>query len=417
MRVLGAGAQPVVFNHVPKTAGTSLGFILRSHFLESEIAPARDRQSLRTLQPENRYALFTGHFSYAEIAPFALAATHITMLRDPVSRVISQYRNWHDPAHRPDNWNDLKEVDATAARAITITEASSLLEFVRSDDPYIQEHISNTQTLYVHPDSEGKRNLFHGRDVYSQWVLEESLNSLFQRFSYFGLAEQFEKSMHLFACTFSTPEPLRETPILNPAIGEGINISPEVIECIQERNRMDLELYARAVLEFERRYLEMARYAVSRHLVFEAAESAPNASATVVPADAMIQGDGWHAPEVSGGRRFRWTGKRSEASVIVPLAGRHAKAEVVVCCLPITPQEAWLGMHVAADGFEATDKRQNIEEESRLLVQRVVLQPAASRSDSLVQTVRISSPLVKGDSRDPRDRGVALHQIQWRWID
>jgi hypothetical protein len=168
----------------------------------------------------------------------------------------------------------------------------------------------------------------------------------------------------------------------------------------------------------ERRYVEMAGSAVRRDLLFDAAVATLHADATVIPANAMAHGDGWHAPEFSSdGREFRWTGKRSETSVIVPLAGSHAKAEVVVCCLPITPQEAWLGMHVSADGFAATDKSQTVEAECGLLVHRAILHLAVSQLNSIVQTIRITCPIVKGDSRDPRDRGVALHQVEWRWLD
>lgn len=370
------------------------------------------------LKPKHRYALYAGHFTYSDIAPIVPGAVHITFLRHPVARVISQYRNWNNPAHRPGYWNHLKEIDPSAARAIAISEASSLLDFVKSDDSYIQKHISNTQTLYAHPASEGQETLFRGPGVYSRSILADSLNSLFKRFSYFGLAEQFEKSMHLFAWDFSTPEPLGDSPMFNAAIGEAMDVTPEVMESIQERNRMDLDLYAQASLELERRYVEMARTAVRRHLLFEAAEAALNTSTTVVLATAMAQGDGWHAPEVSAdGREFRWTGRRPEAWVIVPLAGRHAQAEVTVCCLPITPRDVWLGMRVSADGFAATATNQTVEAKSGLLLHKASLKPEDSRPDSLVQTVRITSPIVKGDSRDPRDLGVSLHQVRWRWLD
>ena len=416
-RVLAAGEPPLVFNHVPKTAGTSFRSVLCSHFRTSEIAPATHARSLELLEPGYRYALFAGHFTYSDIAAIVPGAVHVTFLRDPVARVISQYRNWHAPYHRPGYWNHLKEVDPAAARAIAISESASLLEFVTSDDRYIQKHVSNTQTCYVHPASEGREALFHGQGVYSRSILSESLNSLFERFSYFGLSEQFEKSMHKFAWEFSTPEPLRETPRLNPGVGE-IDVSPEVIESIQERNRMDLDLYAEAVLEFERRYLEMARSAVSSSLLFDATEAALHANATVVPATAMSHGDGWHAPEVSeDGREFRWTARRADVSVIVPLVGRHVKAEVVVCCLPITPRETWTGMMAIADRFTAVETSQTIDPDSSLLIHKMILQPNGARADSLGQTVRITSPIVKGDSRDPRDLGVALHQVRWRWLD
>src|SRR5580700_2574026 len=103
-RILSAGEPPLVFNHIPKTAGTSFRSILYSHFPSSEIAPASHAGALHTLKPEQRYALFAGHFTYSEITPIAPCAIHITFLRDPIARVISQYRNWHDPAHRPSYW-------------------------------------------------------------------------------------------------------------------------------------------------------------------------------------------------------------------------------------------------------------------------------------------------------------------------
>ncbi|MEX2457745.1 MAG: sulfotransferase family 2 domain-containing protein [Actinomycetota bacterium] len=123
--------RAVVFLHVPKTAGSTLRQVLRRRFAPGEVwAPdvpgggAGERPYLRYLRgeagrtglepgnPNDRYLrtlaelppdrvremrLLLGHFWFGIHEALPIPSTYVTMLRDPVSRVLSLYA--HRRAH------------------------------------------------------------------------------------------------------------------------------------------------------------------------------------------------------------------------------------------------------------------------------------------------------------------------------
>ena len=87
---------PVVFLHVPKTAGSSLTKMLLSHFHEERAYRPEGLATLANLEPTDigKYDLFCGHFDWAELKYAPRDAKIITILRDPVERIISLYKYW-----------------------------------------------------------------------------------------------------------------------------------------------------------------------------------------------------------------------------------------------------------------------------------------------------------------------------------
>src|SRR5271155_2663578 len=89
--------QPVVFLHIPKTAGTTLTHILqRSHparLVCKSTGMPEQLDALMEMPAEARAALslVTGHFPYGIHRHFARPVTYVTFLRRPVDRVISAY--------------------------------------------------------------------------------------------------------------------------------------------------------------------------------------------------------------------------------------------------------------------------------------------------------------------------------------
>ena len=82
----------IVFLHIPKTGGTSLHSMLKSNFREPEIFPDRYDAVLNTsLHRLLTYRYFSGHFDFLAAASIPGIKKLVTMLRDPVSRVLSHY--------------------------------------------------------------------------------------------------------------------------------------------------------------------------------------------------------------------------------------------------------------------------------------------------------------------------------------
>ena len=83
----------LAFLHIPKTAGTSLTRALATHWGRVKIIG--DNRILREMAPDGlkNISLFAGHFYAHQLNHPALAGfTPITVLRDPLARLFSEYR-------------------------------------------------------------------------------------------------------------------------------------------------------------------------------------------------------------------------------------------------------------------------------------------------------------------------------------
>lgn len=132
--------RPIVFHHVPKCGGTSVGRALRRAYLLSQatVKPHESGQAFASLQASERqpgfdvqdfremmllYLLHNGTRCVAAHVPFSEAAfaefgdryAFVTILRDPVDRFLSHYR-WNQRPGRPDRPTETLEEFLAHAR-------------------------------------------------------------------------------------------------------------------------------------------------------------------------------------------------------------------------------------------------------------------------------------------------------------
>ena len=91
-----SSTSPVVFMHVPKTAGSSLTNMLVSQYPPDRVYRPEGRASLSQLQTNEleSYQLFCGHFDWSQFKYLPKTSRVITILRDPIDRILSLYRYW-----------------------------------------------------------------------------------------------------------------------------------------------------------------------------------------------------------------------------------------------------------------------------------------------------------------------------------
>ena len=100
--------QSLIFVHIPKTAGTTLSTIIARQYRPTDIFVFKSSVPLPQAiddfgkMPESKktkFKVIQGHFYYGLHDLLPQKCSYITMLREPVDRLISYYyfiRNWRD---------------------------------------------------------------------------------------------------------------------------------------------------------------------------------------------------------------------------------------------------------------------------------------------------------------------------------
>jgi hypothetical protein len=221
--------QALIFLHIPKTAGTTLNRIIEWQYSPLSIFTIDPHgiratpERFKTLSERRRRQLqvVRGHMVYGIHEFLPQGATYITMLRDPVARLLSAYsfilRRPLNPMHRK-----LKRGQLGVEAFIRLTP--------------------NRQNLQC-------RILAGVKDVTcDQRVLDIAKENITKSFSVVGLCERFPESLILIAEAFGWTIPYyenRKVSKVRPAL------EPSVVNMIQEHNQLDMELYEFARKRFE----------------------------------------------------------------------------------------------------------------------------------------------------------------------
>ncbi|NJN85066.1 MAG: sulfotransferase family protein [Leptolyngbyaceae cyanobacterium SL_7_1] len=313
------------FIHIPKTAGTTFTAILDAKFNQAEICPAAVWSELTQLSPEElaHYKLLRGHFYYYVYKFLPQKPVYITMLRDPIERVISGYEFMR--RHRPSRPEGLP----THEKALTM----SLKEYVC--DPSVPG-ITNAQTRHL------SMNLYKelSDDLnHPKWL--ESAKENLEEFAFVGVTERFDNAMALLAYVFGW-NPLLEYQnlMVAPKRLRQESLSADVIEAIAERNQLDIALYQFAKEKFNVQYDQMLQnlseqfnYPASDQLepqqIYTLLEKHYEYRHAILERSPVPQflfdfnqallGRGWHLREgLERNHVFRWTGPGTLSTLDLP---------------------------------------------------------------------------------------------------
>jgi len=205
----------IVFLHVPKTAGSTFQFILENTFGIRACHTNHNKQK-RMTQDDLNFALkifprvgsLGGHNLIDPLRLSIPNAFHMTFLRDPVERVISQYQ----------------ELAVTGQTHLTFEE--SLL----TDDSYENLHVKLMA---------GNRDL-------------DKAKHYLERCNFVGLTEEFELSLEVLKRLYPGRLNLnyvRKRAARSNAIRRHLQQDRRLMELARQRNRLDIELYSFAVNE------------------------------------------------------------------------------------------------------------------------------------------------------------------------
>jgi len=227
-----AAEEAVIFLHIPKTAGTTLNRLIEWEyplFQMYSVDPVFFRWSashLWQLPPQRlkRTLVFKGHMLFGLHKVLPQPATYITVLRDPIDRVMSAFYFMHSYKLHPLYWKFRRE-------------KWTLEDFVRRL-----------------PRDNAQCKVVAGAEYNSpctEEIFERAKENLFRHFSVVGLSERFEESLALMKLRlgwrlwrYSSFNVTRTRP-------KKQDLSQATLDLIAEKNSFDLALYECATNIFQ----------------------------------------------------------------------------------------------------------------------------------------------------------------------
>jgi Galactose-3-O-sulfotransferase len=255
----------IIFLHLPKTGGVTLRRALKwkyaPHLLNFETL-TKPAQSLGEVPLDERRnaRVLTGHLQYGVHDYIPRECDYITLLREPIARVISYYYY-------------ILEHDKHWRHAELVNSGMSLEEFVASST---ERGIENDQTRMLAGRGAGDLDA----ESLGREALEEAKCNL-DRFLVVGLTEHFDESFILTRRALGWKFPLYVTANVatrpKPA-------SEAAVEAIRERNQLDLELYDHARGLFSAAIEQQGESLRREVAVFQAMNQVPNSIRPYTPA-------------------------------------------------------------------------------------------------------------------------------------
>lgn len=223
------GVQHVIFVHIPKAAGSTFRRILRARYgretmLSFDVRSIEQQLcDLRAMPPDARskIRLVAGNVPYGVHEYFAEPVVYLSMIRNPVDRLISLYKY---ALRRPNHYLHKR----------LATENVGLEEFVLSG---ITTETDNSQVRFL---------AGHNEDVpYGQCdaaMLEKAKSNVVRHFAVVGVVDEFDRSLILTSRKLGWGSP----PVYNRAnVGPAPvgHVSASTIRALERSNALDIELF------------------------------------------------------------------------------------------------------------------------------------------------------------------------------
>ena len=216
--------NPVIFLHVPKACGTTLIKLLQHWCPREEIYEVGTKsraEHIADLRARANVHLVMGHAAFGLHEALAAPARYITVLREPVARVISHFHY--------------------AGR----TPGHPLYERIRTGEMNlfaVARHVANLQTRYLSGRFEG---------VPDERTLELAKENVVRHFAVAGLAERFDETVVLLHRVFARK--------LRPFASENVGarqspidaLSSDELRELRAQHELDYALYEFVRARFE----------------------------------------------------------------------------------------------------------------------------------------------------------------------
>lgn len=401
----GRGPRPrprprLLLLHIPKTAGTSVGDWVRTHFDEDDCLFAAHLPSRRGIDP-NGYRFVQGHVDFRYVDRFLVRPFVFTFLRDPLERALSAYYFYR--GHGPEKQARLLAYAGPKAgrhRIATIRrmQRTDLRGFLRDHPADAREVLGNLQTRFL---------AGHGGPPGAEQI-DRALANL-ERSSFVGFVERMEESLRRLARHLGWTPP-EWVPHVNPTAERCrvADLDRGTRAALARLTRLDAELYRRTRERFER---DPALAADAERWLDD-----PLPDGRDFTFDRAIRGEGWLPREQTrDGEFYCWIGADGDAWLDVAADGHgDHRLEIDVAYVVRRDQLDRTTIDVNGVPVEAAIRRGRIAR----LVADVPERAIARDRRRLRIRIRNRQTLRPCDvlawSSDPRRLGIALRRIRLR---
>lgn len=250
--------EAVIFLHLPKTAGTTVNRLIEWEYPLKEMYSVDpvlfnwSSKHLRKLPPARlrKIRMFKGHMTFGLHKVLPQPATYITVLRDPVDRVISAYFFMRSYKLHPLYWKMRREnwtLEEFVQRSQRDSVQSKIVAGAKYDTPCTAE------------------------------ILAQAKENLRDHFSVVGLSERLEESLALMKLRFGWALNTYSSFNVTRSRPKKKDLPKATLDLIHQKNAFDLELY-----ECARDFLDKA--------VAERADEVQRIAAELKAARARTQG-------------------------------------------------------------------------------------------------------------------------------
>lgn len=208
----------LIYTHIPKTGGNTFASVLYSQYhYQKEVCSVYLRESLPPKVDFGKIKLIVGHLQFGLHKDIPRPCQYITMLRDPVDRVVSHY-------YFNLKFHNKKPQDSPF-------------------DQFVKKH-TNVQTRWV-----------AGEDRADVQLAKKHIE---KHFIAVGITERFNESLYLMKQKLGWEDITYKQYNVNRKRPKTDAISPEMIDLIKEHNALDIELYnwVRRQVEHEIQHLD-----------------------------------------------------------------------------------------------------------------------------------------------------------------